>query len=311
MPTDSEGRAQRGDWTFKPPASMAPLRYDASFDATEFATLQRGLTPRSSDDKWFIYWHDERLWIHRSWTGFLTYTIAFRTENGRQAVADAQVSTDRAQYGGQPAEDEQLFVDWLLRNLVLGDERVEMPIPTALRDSVGASGDSTEKPDSEDAPGDEISPLGDAWSRIAGVAYELARPLLRRLTRLQPRLANAEVEAIVAKHIRGHGLNWVPRIEYISEPPVAFVSPAHKDGPNHDFVEAHPFFVDLADGLVSELEWHHMKRGWDAAEKVAPPGLGANEWIERLLTDPANRERWVQVCLSDTLPRYRHLPSEF
>lgn len=117
--------------------------------------------------------------------------------------------------------------------------------------------------------------------------------------------------AIVAEHIRGYGLNWAPKIQWISDPPVAYVSLAHCDDPTHDFVEADPFFVDRADGMVTELEFGHFRRAYAAAQLAAPPGSDVTAWMEQKLCDPRGLERWAQICLSGTHTRYRFLPTKF
>ena len=32
--------------------------------------IRAGHIPEMMEDKWFIYWQDDRLFFHRSWTGY-------------------------------------------------------------------------------------------------------------------------------------------------------------------------------------------------------------------------------------------------
>lgn len=48
-----------------------PKRIDINllFSNHQFSKLTRGLIPQQMEDKWFIYYEDEWLYFHRSWTG--------------------------------------------------------------------------------------------------------------------------------------------------------------------------------------------------------------------------------------------------
>ena len=57
------------------------------------------------EDRWFIYWHDEALYFHRSWTGFCNYIVCFTAEGEAWRMVRAEVNRDPAQY--QQTDDDQ------------------------------------------------------------------------------------------------------------------------------------------------------------------------------------------------------------
>ena len=66
-----ETTAQRGDWETTPmPAERKTIPLDLRFSAEEMARIVRGVVPQQMEDKWFIYYEKQKLYLHRSWTGY-------------------------------------------------------------------------------------------------------------------------------------------------------------------------------------------------------------------------------------------------
>jgi 8-oxo-dGTP diphosphatase len=62
--------AKPTDWkTYPLPSKKITIRLDRTFSPQEMKRLSEGLVPRQMEDKWFIYWKDDTLYFHRSWTG--------------------------------------------------------------------------------------------------------------------------------------------------------------------------------------------------------------------------------------------------
>ena len=69
-------RATKSSWKIrKPPCKREPLGYEHVFNETDAERLQHGLIPQGMEDKWFAYFEDGWLHLHRSWTGSLIYWI--------------------------------------------------------------------------------------------------------------------------------------------------------------------------------------------------------------------------------------------
>lgn len=98
--------ARPGDWKAEPlPDSVAALAYTRRFSADEFERLRRGLVPEAMEERWFVVWHDDALWLHRSWTGFCIYRLRFAADGDGYAITEAIANRDREQYTGTDAHD--------------------------------------------------------------------------------------------------------------------------------------------------------------------------------------------------------------
>lgn len=62
--------AQPTDWKIEQmPRETDNLSFHRIFSYEEFERIRIGLVPREMEDKWFIYYDDHTLNIHRSCTG--------------------------------------------------------------------------------------------------------------------------------------------------------------------------------------------------------------------------------------------------
>jgi len=121
--------AQSTDWKTLPlPKSRSTIRLDRLFSAQEMERIRQGLIPEQMEDKWFLYWQDDRLFFHRSWTGLCIFVVRFAPEGESYRMLEAEVNRDPEQYG-QTSDDEDAhmistLIDLLLlqRSADLGDE---------------------------------------------------------------------------------------------------------------------------------------------------------------------------------------------
>ena len=61
--------------------------------------IKQGLIPEEMEDKWFMYYSDSCLHVHRSWTGFTIYIVRFNEQDDGGAVAiDFRANRDPEQY---------------------------------------------------------------------------------------------------------------------------------------------------------------------------------------------------------------------
>ena len=88
--------AQPHDWQTSPISSDKVLvkLYEA-YTYDEIQLIRRGLIPEVMEDKWFIYWKDNSLYFHRSWTGFCIYIVHFSIYDGGGRILSAEINTDR------------------------------------------------------------------------------------------------------------------------------------------------------------------------------------------------------------------------
>ncbi len=98
--------ARPGDWKSLPlPEIAARISYARSFTADEMARLKAGLLPEEMEDKWYVVWHDEALWLHRSWTGTCIYRVRFAAKGEGFAVSEVLANRDPTQYHADDAQE--------------------------------------------------------------------------------------------------------------------------------------------------------------------------------------------------------------
>jgi len=50
------------------------------------------------EDKWFFFWSRNRLFFHRSWTGYCVYVVRFRNDQAGWRTFEALGNPDSEQY---------------------------------------------------------------------------------------------------------------------------------------------------------------------------------------------------------------------
>jgi hypothetical protein len=66
------------------------------------------------EDRWFAFYEEPWLYLHRSWTGFGVYQVRFEPVDGSSHVAEALVSRDPDQYRSPDAINDALLLALLL-----------------------------------------------------------------------------------------------------------------------------------------------------------------------------------------------------
>lgn len=110
--------ARPGDWKTTPlPAITAAVPFTRSFSADELRRLQQGLIPERMEDRWFVVWEDDALWLYRSWTGMCVFRLRFAADGDRFAVSEVVMNRDPQRRGddGQDIWMLQTVLDTVLR----------------------------------------------------------------------------------------------------------------------------------------------------------------------------------------------------
>jgi hypothetical protein len=100
-----------------------PLPYQAAFDSEQFARLKTGLIPREMEDKWFIYYEEPHLFLHRSWTGQPVYRLTLKNVPTGAEVIEALWSKDLADASKLNFDYQVRLLDFLVSNLLLGQAK--------------------------------------------------------------------------------------------------------------------------------------------------------------------------------------------
>ena len=110
-----------------------PLPYQATFNAQQFARLKRGFIPQGMDNKWFVYYEEPHLFLHRSWTGQAVYRLALKNVPTGAEVTEALLSIVVADALGVEASGidwdyEVQMLDYLVSSFLLGQDKPFPPM---------------------------------------------------------------------------------------------------------------------------------------------------------------------------------------
>jgi hypothetical protein len=122
-------------WQHKPlPGTRAPILYERRFTAEEHARVILGLVPVQLEDKWFIYFEDGLLRLHRSATGACIYGVhlsAGGDGGDGSVVTEAWVSRATGEYTRTDDAYDARLLSFLVERLLLG-RKVAFPVPDAI-----------------------------------------------------------------------------------------------------------------------------------------------------------------------------------
>ena len=107
------------------PIEKARLSYKRCFSSEEFKNLLEGFTPRDMDDKWFIFFENDHLYFHRSWTGVRVYDLTLAKDNGAYIVEETWVNRDKRQYNWLNDEEDCVTLDYLINTFLLNNRMVK------------------------------------------------------------------------------------------------------------------------------------------------------------------------------------------
>lgn len=99
-------RAKKSDWkTMNMPEETEAFLLDVKLTEEEYSTLQNGHIPQEMQDKWFEYFENDTLFVHRSWTGICIYIIRFSKE---REVVEIIVNRNSEQYSETRIEKDKI-----------------------------------------------------------------------------------------------------------------------------------------------------------------------------------------------------------
>ncbi|WP_457598883.1 hypothetical protein [Hydrogenimonas sp.] len=107
------------------PSKRTTVYLDRTFSPQEMERIRRGLVSMGAEEKWFIYWRDDRLFFHHSWTGYCIYIVYFSAEgNGNYRMIKADVNRDPEQYKETGDERDAKLISVLIDAFLLRQEAV-------------------------------------------------------------------------------------------------------------------------------------------------------------------------------------------
>ena len=80
--------ATRNSWKNIPMDEPKRIEMTLVFNEEEYENLKRGFVPMQMEDKWFIYFEDDWLHFHRSWTGHEVYKAKVEHTGGEHIIKE-------------------------------------------------------------------------------------------------------------------------------------------------------------------------------------------------------------------------------
>ncbi len=122
-------KATSSAWQTKPlPKKRTTVPLDQSFSENEILRFQIGVIPEEMEDKWFVYWEDDTLFFHRSWTGFCLYVVRFVCDDNGATAVEADLNRDPEQYKNTDDQYDVEMIPYLVNVLLL-----KKPVPFPSR----------------------------------------------------------------------------------------------------------------------------------------------------------------------------------
>lgn len=108
------------DWQNLPmPEEHKVLPCKQTFNPVEYVKLQDGYLPEVMEDKWFIYFKNNKLYCHRSWTGYCYYIVEFEVCGDSYQIANIVVNRNSEQCSETDDLWDMEFVVYVINLLLL------------------------------------------------------------------------------------------------------------------------------------------------------------------------------------------------
>jgi hypothetical protein len=123
--------ASASSWKRNPFVEGIPLPYKANFSLEQLDRLKVGLIPRRMEDKWFIYFDEPHLFLHRSWTGQPVYRLSLKCSSDGAEVTETLWAMEIAESSKLGVDYQVQLLDFLVSNLLLGQAK-QFPLPGGI-----------------------------------------------------------------------------------------------------------------------------------------------------------------------------------
>ena len=108
------------DWKTLPmPRLRRKIALNITYDADAMKRIRKGFLPVVMEDKWFAWFEEPILHLHRSWTGFCIYEVNFIPDRDGWRANFASVNRDAKQYTCADDDMERQEILGLIDRLLL------------------------------------------------------------------------------------------------------------------------------------------------------------------------------------------------
>lgn len=105
---------KKADWkTMDMPEEVEHFKMEMKLTADGIENLKEGHLPEEMEDKWFMYFENDKFYIHRSWTGSCIYIISPVLDSD---ILEVTVNRNKEQYTQTNVERDKTMVTMLLNS---------------------------------------------------------------------------------------------------------------------------------------------------------------------------------------------------
>lgn len=105
------------------PEMKKQLSLPRSFTREEYRMISFGHIPKEMEDKWFVFFENDRIYFHRSWTGFCMYEVNLQPLEEGYAVKSVWVNRDPDENEETDDEFDLQILSRLIDRLLLGKRK--------------------------------------------------------------------------------------------------------------------------------------------------------------------------------------------
>ncbi len=112
--------ATKDTWKNIPIDNPKRIDIDLLFTVKQFSKLKNGLIPQQMEDKWFIYYENEWLYFHRSWTGNGMYKAKLNKVTEGYTIKEFWVERNQEKYKNEADNTDIETFSFLIERGLLG-----------------------------------------------------------------------------------------------------------------------------------------------------------------------------------------------
>ena len=123
------GVVKKDAWKSNELSKPHPIKANFRFTESQYAKIRFGLLPLQMEDKWFVYFDDGRIHLHRSWTGAKIYEAAIQKGEDCYTITEIIVERDMELYSNTDDNEDVRSFSFLIGRGLLG-LNVDAPVDT-------------------------------------------------------------------------------------------------------------------------------------------------------------------------------------
>ncbi len=112
--------ATKTTWKNQPINNPKRISIIMNFTNRQFSKLTIGLIPQQMEDKWFIFYENNWLYFHRSWTGFGLYKAQLIKETNGYSIIEFWAERNNAKYKNEDDNTDIENISFLIARGLLG-----------------------------------------------------------------------------------------------------------------------------------------------------------------------------------------------